>query len=474
MTTKGSFKRKLSHKKYHSLSRGLMSAILGGTLLLTVGNVYRAVNFSGQQQLISLPSTSFASQQYQPIQFGNTENLARQDFSQIDALAKQLNYSGSSVQELADLLAKNAPTEADKARIIYAWITQHISYDVAAFHEALNNNNYPDINPATVLRDRTTICSGYSNLYQALAEAMNLKAAIITGYAKGATPVNDVRFQDVNHAWNSVSIDGAWYLLDATFGAGAVQDDKFTFEYNPYYFATSPQQFLNNHYPQDRGWQLLERAYTRAEFDNLPYISSRFYRLGLAINSHSNYQITTANRVDLQLKVPRNIVAIAELKQNDLELTDTILVNRQGENIIVSVAPPSAGTYDLTIYAKQKDDPEQYGEVIKYQIQATNSAVELPKVYGHFYQHQASLIEPLSADLTPNWSTYFNLVVPEALDVQVVDLTTQQWTPLNGYGDYFSGNVEIKLGKTAVIAKFPGDERYWQLVEYQAGNALSQ
>jgi transglutaminase/protease-like cytokinesis protein 3 len=470
MTTKGSFKRQLSHKKYHSLSRGFMSAILGATLLITVANVYRAVNVSGQQQLISLPSTSFASHQYQPIQIGNSENLARQDFSQIDALAKQLNYSGSSVTELADLLAKNALTEEDKARIIYAWITQHISYDVAAFHEALNNNNYPDINPAIVLRDRTTICSGYSNLYQALAEAMNLKAVIVTGYAKGATPANDVRFQDVNHAWNSVSIDGAWYLLDTTFGAGAVQDNQFTFEYNPDYFATSPQRFLNNHYPQDRGWQLLEQAYTREEFDNLPYISSRFYRLGLAIKSHSNYQITTANRVDIQLTVPRNIVAIAELKQNDLELTDTILVNRQGEHIIVSVAPPSAATYDLAIYAKQKDDTEQYGEVIKYQIQATNSAVQLPKVYGHFYQHQASLIEPLSADLPPNWSTYFNLVVPEALDVQVVDLATQQWTPLNGYGDYFSGNVEIKLGTTAVIAKFPGDERYWQLVEYQAGN----
>jgi transglutaminase/protease-like cytokinesis protein 3 len=466
MATKGSFKLQLSYKKYNSLSRGFLNAVLGGTLLLTIGNIYQAINSFEQQQLISLPSEVFASHKYQPIQFGDTEDLAQQDFSEIDRLAKELNYSGSSVTELADLLAKNAPTEAAKARIIYAWITQHISYDLVAFHDALNNNNYPDVNPTKVLSDRTTICSGYSNLYQALAEAMNLEVVTVIGYAKGATPVNDLRFQKTNHAWNSIKIDGAWYLLDATFGAGSVQNDKFAFEYNPDYFATSPLQFLNNHYPEDRGWQLLNQTYTRAEFDNLAQISSRFYNLGLATISHNNYQITTANRIDLQLKAPQDVVAIAELKQNDLEVTNTILVNRQGDNIIVSVAPPSAGTYDLTIYAKQKDDVEQYGEAIKYQIQATNSTPQLPKVFNHFYQYQASLIEPLSVDLKPNWSTYFNLVVPEALDVQVIDLETKQWTPLNKYGNNFSGNVVIQSGKTAVIAQFPGDEQYWQLVEY--------
>jgi transglutaminase/protease-like cytokinesis protein 3 len=470
MTAKGTFRLKPNRKPSNNRSRGLLGVVLGVTLILTIGNVYRVVSSFEQQQLISLSSDVFASHKYQPIQFGDAKNLAQKDFSEIDRLAQQLNYSGSSIPELADLLAKNAPTDADKARIIYAWITQHISYDVPAFHNAIENNSYPNVDPDQVLRDRTTICSGYSNLYQALAEAMDLESAIVVGYAKGATPANDVRFQDTNHAWNSVRIDGAWYLLDTTFGAGAIQNDQFAFEYNPYYFATSPQQFLNNHYPEDQGWQLLAQTSTRAEFDNLPNISSRFYKLGLATISHPKYQITTANRLDIQLQAPQEVIAIAELKQNNQKLADnSVLVNRQGENIIVSVAPPNVGTYDLTIFAKQKDDPKQYGEVIKYQIQGTNATAQLPKVYGHFYEHQVSLIEPLSADLQPNWSTYFNLVVPEALDVQVVDTETKQWTPLNGYGNYFAGSVEIKSGKTAVIAKFPGDEQYWQLVEYQAG-----
>ncbi|MEL6579129.1 MAG: transglutaminase domain-containing protein [Cyanobacteria bacterium J06621_12] len=476
MTTKGSFKlQPSSHKQDNYLSRKLVSTILGITLLGSIATVYRVIDSFEQQQLISLPSEIFASYKYQPIEPGDAAKLEQIDFSEIDRLAQKLDYSGSSVTELASLLAANAPTESAKARIIYAWITQHITYDVAAFNDAIENDNYPEVDPIKVLGDRTTICSGYSNLYHALAEAMNLEAAIVIGYAKGATPPNDIRFQDVNHSWNSVQIDGAWYLLDATFGAGSIEDGKYVPKYNPYYFATAPQQFINKHYPEDLGWQLLSQTHTRKSFDNLPQISPRFYNLGLEAISHQNSQIATATRLDIQLKLPQDIVAIAELKQNNQNLPPTsVLVNRQGENAIISVAPPKAGTYDLIIYARHKDDLAHYGEAIKYQILATNSTAELPKVYSHFYQHQVNLIEPLAANLAPDWSTYFNLIVPGAVDVQVINTETKQWTTLDGYGDYFAGNVEIKPGTTAIAAKFPGDEQYWQLVEYQAQNASTK
>ena len=471
MTTKGSFKLQPSDRNQNNyLSRGIVSTVVGLTLLLTAADVYRTGSSLEQQQLIPTASEIFASQKYLPIQPGDSVKLAEQDFSQIDLLAQQLNYSGSSVTELAHLLTQNAATESDKARIIYAWITQHVTYDVAAFNEAIANDKYPDVSPSKVLRDRTTICSGYSNLYQALAEAMGLDAAIVIGYAKGATLPNDPRFKNVNHAWNSVKIDGSWYLLDATFGAGSIEDGKFAFNYNPYYFATPPQQFFNLHYPKDSGWQLLSATQTRTEFDNLPKTTSKFYNLGLNTVNHNNSLITTAERLNIKLEVPEDVIAIAELKQNEREIAgNRVLINRQGQNMVINVAPPAAGTYDLTIYAKERDNLDtQYDEVIKYQIAATNATTELPKIYAHFYQHQVSLLEPLTVNLTPNWSTYFNLVVPGAVDVQVINTETQQWTALNSYGSYFAGNVDIQAGKTAVAAKFPGDEQYWQLVEYQA------
>lgn len=467
MSAKRGLIRQGKEQKAKKSSNLLATTIISFLLLLTVGNVKSAFKSFDQRQLISIPSDSFASSNYLPIQLGSTEKIAQQDFEKIDRLAEKLNYSGESVSELASILEQNANTEAEKARIIYAWVTQHITYDVPAFLDAVNNDNYPDVSPQKVLRDRTTICSGYSNLYYALAEAMNLESAIVVGYAKGATPEED-RFQDVNHAWNAVKIDGAWYLLDATWGAGSVREKRFVPEYKPYYFATTPAEFINNHYPKDSGWQLLKQTYTREKFNNLPNISARFYNLGLKLFSHNNYRISAANRIDLKLKIPQDVVALAALKQNNQEFENSVLVNRQDNNLLINVAPPNAGTYDLTIYAKKQSDPGKYGEVISYQIKAIQPVASLPKIYGHFDQYQASLIEPLTADLKPNWSTYFNLIVPEAADVQVLNTVTKQWTSLNGYGNYFAGHVDIQPGNTVVVARFPGNEQYWQLIEYQA------
>ena len=470
MTAKRSFKLESPRNKSNKNIGGLVAgAFLGASLLGTLSNVQTAFKSFDNQFIIPQQSEIFASSKYQPIVFGSAEKIKQQNFAEIDRIAKELNYSGESINELAKFLQQNATTEAEKHRIIYAWITQHISYDMTSFNDAVYNDKYPDVDAPKVLRDRTTICSGYSNLYYALAEAMNLESAIVIGYAKGATPNDMERFQDVNHSWNAVKIDNEWYLLDATWGAGSIVEGQFSPEYKPYYFAIAPNKFINSHFPQDAGWQLLDRIYGRAEFDNLPTIRDRFYNLGIELVNRQNYQIEALSTVKIKLKAPQDIVAVATLKQNNRELPEsTVLVNRQDGNLVINVAPPAAGLYDLSIYAKPKEDIGQYGEIIKYKINAKTLTAKLPKIYGHFNQHQVSLIEPLQADLRSNRSTYFNLVVPNAIDVQVVNTATEKWIPLNGYGDTFVGNVDIEFGNTVVIAKFPDRDEYWKLIEYES------
>lgn len=469
MTTKRSFQLYTSdEQKKRKSHKWLVNIVLGVTLIVTAGNLKIAFNSLQAQYLVPLQSEIFDSSKYQPIQVGNSQKIAQQNLSEIDLIAKNLNYSGASIQELADILAENVTTETEKARIIYAWISQHIAYDFTAYNDAVYHDKYPDVEAETVLRDRQTICSGYSNLYFALAEAMNLESTIIVGHAKGATPDLE-RFQDVNHAWNGVRIDGEWYLLDATWGAGSITDGQFAFDYKPYYFATAPSELIYHHFPKDSGWQLLAQTYTRADFDAAPNISDRFYNLGLELASHANHHISTSSRVEIKLKAPKHIVALATLKQGEQELAEeTVLVNRQGDYLVINIAPPAAGIYDLSIYAKHKNDNNQYGEVIKYQIDAQAATTQFPKVYGQFHEYQVSVVEPLTADLNSNWSTYFNLVVPQAIDVQVVNTTTEQLTPLNGYGDYFVGHVDIQSGNNVVIAKFPGSDEYWKLIEYRS------
>ncbi|MEL6441572.1 MAG: transglutaminase domain-containing protein [Cyanobacteria bacterium J06621_8] len=461
--------KSLQKKKQHQLNVKLIISAIAVSLLVTIANINHTISTWQSQQLILIDSETFASHKYLPIKFGSADKILEQDFSEIDSLAKQLRYSGTSVVELANLLEQHAATEAAKARIIYAWITQHIAYDVSAFNQAIDHDIYPEVSPEQVLEQRKTICSGFSNLYYALASAMNLDSVIIIGYAKGATPENDPRFQEINHAWNGVKIDQGWYLIDATWGAGSIVNNQFIPQFKPYYFATAPQEFIKHHYPQDSGWQLIAPTLTRQNFNDFPPISERFYDLGLAIVSHQNYQIETAQRVEIKLQAPPNVVVWATMSRKEQELSEsTVLVSRHDHNIVINAAPPQAGTYDLTIFAKEQNDSPQYDQIIKYKIAADNSVAQLPITYAPFNDYQASLLEPLEAELKPNWSTYFALVVPEAIDVQVVNSDTQQWTSLTGYGNQFRGNVDIQPGNIFVVAKFPDEDQYWQLLKYQA------
>ena len=408
MAAKLSFKLYTKDKDKRSRwYKWLTKIVFGVILVIVLGNLKIAFNSLQGQYLVPLQSEVFHSSKYQPIRVGNASEIDL-DLSKLDRLAKNLNYSGASIEELATLLAQNVSSETAKARIIYAWIAQHIAYDLNAYNDAVYSDKYPDVEAETVLGDRKTICSGYSNLYFALAEAMNLESAIIIGHAKGATP-NLARFQDVNHSWNSVKIDGKWYLLDATWGAGAIADNKFAFDYKPYYFATAPEELIYNHFPLDAGWQLLDWHYTRIDFDDAPDVSARFYDLGLKLDSHANYHISTPGKFAVKLKAPQDIVAIASLQQGEQELSEeTILINRQNEALVINVAPPATGIYDLTIYAKHQQDPDYYGKIIRYQIEAEAAINNYLKTYAQFHQYQANLIEPLKANLEPGRSTYFN------------------------------------------------------------------
>ncbi|WP_308253377.1 transglutaminase domain-containing protein [Geminocystis sp. GBBB08] len=181
--------------------------------LLTWKNIANFLSFSPNS--LKFITEEFVTKIDEPIVINNPVNLQEKRFTSIDNTARNIQYNGNSVQELANILSQYADTEEEKARIIYTWITDNITYDVAALADLFENNIYPDIKVETVLNTRSTICSGYANLYQQLAQYMGLKSVIVTGYAKG---INYVVGDDneVNHAWNAVKINQNWYIIDTT------------------------------------------------------------------------------------------------------------------------------------------------------------------------------------------------------------------------------------------------------------------
>ncbi|WP_013322993.1 transglutaminase domain-containing protein [Gloeothece verrucosa] len=302
--------------------------------------------------------------QYNHVIAGSSQTVNALNYDTIDQSAFSISYDGSSVSELAAILSQYATTQAEKARIIYAWITHNIAYDVSAYF----SGDYGDVSAQGVLKNRRGVCSGYANLYQALAKAMGLETVVIEGYAKGLNYIVGESSQ-INHAWNAVKIDKAWYLVDSTWGAGTVNGTQFLPQFTPHYFATSPAEFIYDHLPAESVWQLLSSPYTKEQFDSLPQVSPEFFKDGLKLVNQTNNTILAQGNTEVILQAPNSTRVIARLSSEGRILKDTYTrVQRQDEYIRVTAKLPYPGTYQLEIFASSDPNTQTYPHAITYQV----------------------------------------------------------------------------------------------------------
>lgn len=107
--------------------------------------------------------------------------------------------------------------------------------------------------------DRETLCSGYAYLLQHMAQLAGLYCTVINGYGQG--DYNRLKDMEVpNHAWNAVSLNGKWYLCDATWSAGIIDAKTydFHFQYEDSYFLMDPEVFMETHRPLEPVWYLIK------------------------------------------------------------------------------------------------------------------------------------------------------------------------------------------------------------------------
>src|SRR5215203_5022219 len=224
-------------------------------------------------------------------------------FSSIDW--KMQSAEAPTPDSLARLINKNFTTDLEKVRAIYSWITSHIEYNTAIYKPWNAAYTYsPDpLDTAAVwpsgdemvarkvMRKRLAVCDGYARLFKVLCEYTGIEVAIVHGYARG---IGNPKFR-TNHSWNAVKIDSAWRLLDVTWSAGHLNYyDDFVQRQNDYYFLTPPEQFINDHYPEELRWSLLPNPPMPAEFRKAPFHSKHFYKYGVAAYSPNTGLIEAA------------------------------------------------------------------------------------------------------------------------------------------------------------------------------------
>jgi len=256
------------------------------------------------------------------------------------------NQMETSVQTLAAYLVKPARNEHEKIRAIFRWVTENIAYDTDGYF----SGQYGDLSPDGVLKSRRAVCDGYAGLFNMLGEAAGLEVVIVTGYSKGYSyAVGDTYDGTTNHAWNAVMIDNQWHLLDATWGAGYLgENKKFVREFQEYYFLTPPEVFIYDHLPSDTRWQLLEQPVSSEDYAGFVRLRPAFFQTGLEIKSHPQSIIEIDDQVTVTLRAPDSAVILAELVRDEDKLDESYtFIQRQSGSYNIHAITPGPGQYVL-------------------------------------------------------------------------------------------------------------------------------
>lgn len=212
------------------------------------------------------------------------------DYRRADSIA--LSLSGKRIkdpEQLVKQLTDSLPTDVEKARAIFRWITANIRYDskeLARIEKAdfridkrfrseaharrwKGRNYYRKVYKA--LRKRKAVCEGYAMLFKHLCSWANIEAEVIGGHSRSYQDKIG-KYKRPLHAWNAVKLNGKWHLLDATWASGSIHPitENFIFRFSDYYFLTPPEQFVMNHYPTDKHWLLMAEYPTVKEFYRSP------------------------------------------------------------------------------------------------------------------------------------------------------------------------------------------------------------
>jgi hypothetical protein len=270
----------------------------------------------------------------------------------------------AEVAALARKITEGCTNDAARARALYDWLTANIRYDVAEWaHITGGGDQYMNAHdPMSVLARGTTVCSGYSWLFDAMARSVGLDSTFLIGDVRGyrGTP-DDALVSAFKHAWNAVQIDGAWQLLDATWGARQTgESDADYLMRQAYYYATPPSQLIFDHLPESTEWQLLDDPLPDAvAFGSQPNLKPSFFENGLRLVNAFSSTVTAdaASGGTLLLTAPETVGVVATLNpRSDGAAAATIPVVVSGDQRRVVIEPLPRGEYILRIYSKTAAD----------------------------------------------------------------------------------------------------------------------
>lgn len=306
---------------------------------------------------------------------------------------EQMTYT-----DLVDQLTDGLLTDLEKVRAIFRWITVK-DLNVMDFDESVDADT-----PLGLLRGIKYGTETYHVLFMRLCSYAGLHCVEIKGHSKsvGYEPGMKIQPEMFQNTWNAVLIDGDWRLVQCNWGArhlvlnkdrkrgdknkenevkenGKADDksskskDKIRYQYDEHYFLTDPDEFIQEFWPKEKDWQLLEVPITLEEFEALPFVRSVFFHFGMRFDRTMPAVIETNERggADIRIKIPEkfenDLVFYYQLRfaDNERKLEATyrganlerfVFQTTLDNTAMFSIHVPTTGEYYFEIFANKIDD----------------------------------------------------------------------------------------------------------------------
>ena len=381
-----------------------------------------------------------------------------QELKKLDARVSNITTDDTqNIFTLSKALTEGLATDLEKTYVIYKWVTSNIEYDTVAF----TTGNFRGIgNANTVIQRRKAICDGYSELIMRLGIQAGLNVKKIEGYAKVYGYQVGVPLTTPNHAWNTVQIDGKWYLLDATWDAGGVSNDgkQYFKNKNDYvFFLTNPQIFIYSHLPEHDEWQLTNTTWDKKDFFSKVNITETAFKLGLNIEKQNN-AVINADSLPYALDFDSGVTLIGGLVANNTNLSGQWVFEKYDTkgNAKLLVSAPSNGSYILQLYASTQKNVNYFSGFMQYKFNVNNSLnnfSNFPQSFPIYHNSKVILDAPLSGVLSSNQNTRFKLRVNGAKKIVISQNQKNTDMEVDSEG-YFNADIKLEKGDLMLFGDF--------------------
>lgn len=354
--------------------------------------------------------------------YGN-DDFKNYDFSSIDNHA----VSTKRVQEkdltsLTNYLTRPAKNDVEKARVIFTWITDNIRYDTKSFFSG-KSGVYKS---SDLLKAKSSVCEGYSNMFLDMATIAGLEAVKISGFSKGYGFKDGDTVGVPNHAWNGIKINGKWYLIDSTWGAGIIDDNRqFVKRFEDFFFLTDPSKFIYSHLPKDDKWQLLNNPIGEEAFAQNINLAPEFFKSGLTLKSHLKNSFTAHKPLTIEFNSESEATLMLSVFKGSKAMDKSFIFQRKiKDGYGFDIKFPKKGSYTIALYTTPEkfkvNEKIKLTESARYNVNVKKGAVSklpFPSQTG-LTAFEGTVIRPLDGIIKKGKPQEFKLIVPWAVELR--------------------------------------------------------